>query len=45
MPEIRANLENKLHRVLKEEAARKELHLKDLIVKILEEHLEKKKGK
>jgi len=38
MPEIRASLAVELHRKLKAEAARKGLHLKELIAKILEEH-------
>ena len=38
MPEVRTNLPDKLHRSLKEEAAHKGTHLKDLIAKVLEEH-------
>ena len=37
--EIRASLEDKDHRLLKEEAARRDLHLKKLIAIILEEHI------
>ena len=39
MPEVRTNLVDELHRSLKEEAARKGLHLKRLIAIILEEHV------
>ena len=41
MPEIRTNLLEQIHRLLKEEAARKGLHLKELIANILREHVEK----
>jgi len=44
MPEVRAPLPDKLHRKLKEEAAREGLHLKALVAKILQEHIEKQKG-
>jgi len=39
MTEIRTDLEEALHRSLKEEAARKGLHLKKLIAIILQEHV------
>jgi hypothetical protein len=38
MPEIRATLPVDLHRKLKAEAARKGVHLKDLIAEILDKH-------
>ena len=38
MPEVRTSLSDKLHRSLKEEAARNGTHLKDLIAKVLAEH-------
>lgn len=41
MPEVRASLPEKLHRQLKEEAAHRGLHLKTLIVRILQQHIEK----
>lgn len=44
MPEIRASLTVELHRKLKEEAARKGMHLKELIAKILEDHVKNKGG-
>ena len=37
--EIRAPLPNQTHRLLKEEAARKDLHLKNLVAMIIEEHV------
>lgn len=40
MVEVRAPLPDEVHRRLKEEAARKGLHLKDLIVIILKQHVE-----
>jgi len=43
MGEVRASLPEEIHRKLKEEAARKGLHLKVLIAKILQEHLERQK--
>ena len=43
MGEVRASLPEVIHRQLKEEAARKGLHLKVLIAKILQEHLERQK--
>ena len=43
MGEVRASLPEKVHRQLKEEAAREGLHLKVLIAKILQEHLERQK--
>lgn len=43
MPEVRAPLTEQLHRKLKEEAAREGLHLKALIAKILQEHVQKQK--
>jgi len=44
MPEIRASLSTELHRKLKAEAARKGVHLKDLIAKILEKHTNSQGG-
>ena len=44
MREIRASLTVRLHRKLKEEAAREGLHLKDLIAKILENHIKNQAG-
>ena len=44
MTEVRAPLPEILHRKLKEEAAREGLHLKVLVARILEEHIEKQKG-
>lgn len=44
MREIRAGLTVQLHRKLKEEAARKGLHLKDLIAQILENHIKNEAG-
>ena len=44
MPEIRATLNTQLHRKLKSEAARKGMHLKQLIAQILEEHVKNKGG-
>jgi predicted HicB family RNase H-like nuclease len=41
MPEVRASLTVQLHRKLKAEAAREGLYLKELIAKILQEHVEK----
>jgi len=43
MPEVRAPLTEQLHRKLKEEAAREGLHLKVLVAKILQDHIEKQK--
>jgi len=43
MGEVRASLPEEIHRKLKEEAARKGSHLKVLIAKILQEHLERQK--
>ena len=43
MGEVRASLPEVIHRQLKEEAARKGLHLKVLIAKILQDHLERQK--
>lgn len=43
MPEVRASLSEELHRQLKEQAARDGLHLKALIAKILQEHVQKQK--
>ena len=43
MPEVRTTLSDQLHRLLKEEAARKGLHLKQLIATILKEHIEREK--
>ena len=43
MGEVRASLPEEIHRKLKEEAARKGLHLKVLIANILQEHLERQK--
>ena len=44
MPEIRASLTTELHRKLKAEAARQGVHLKDLIAKILEKHVNNQVG-
>jgi len=44
MPEIRASLSTELHRKLKAEAARGGMHLKDLIAKILEKHVNSQGG-
>lgn len=44
VPEIRASLSSELHRKLKAEAAREGVHLKDLIARILEEHVKEQKG-
>jgi len=44
MPEIRAGLSTELHRKLKAEAARKGIHLKDLIAEILEKHANSQGG-
>ncbi len=44
MPEIRASLTLQLHRKLKEEAAREGVHLKELIAKILQEHVNSQGG-
>lgn len=43
MGEVRTSLPEETHRQLKEEAARKGLHLKALIAKILQEHLDRQK--
>jgi len=43
MPEVRALLTEQLHRKLKEEAAREGLHLKVLVVNILQDHIGKQK--
>ena len=45
MGEVRAPLPEEIHRLLKEEAARKGVHLKDLVAVILKEHTEKEVGK
>jgi predicted HicB family RNase H-like nuclease len=44
MPEIRASLSVELHRKLKSEAAREGMHLKDLIAKVLEKHVNSQGG-
>jgi predicted HicB family RNase H-like nuclease len=44
MPEIRANLSTEIHRKLKAEAARQGVHLKDLIARILEKHINNQAG-
>jgi len=44
MPEIRANLTTELHRKLKAEAAREGMHLKELVAKVLEEHVNSRGG-
>jgi len=44
VPEIRASLAVELHRKLKMEAARKGMHLRDLIAQVLEEHMKKQGG-
>jgi hypothetical protein len=44
MPEIRAQLAVTLHRRLKEEAARKGVHLKELVATILESHIKNEGG-
>jgi predicted HicB family RNase H-like nuclease len=44
MPEIRATLTTELHRKLKAEAARKGMHLKELIAQILEKHTNNQGG-
>ena len=44
MGELRAPLPEEVHRLLKEEAARKGLHLKDLVAAVLKEHTEKEVG-
>ena len=41
MREIRTSLPQQLHKQLKEEAARDGLYLKELIVRILQEHVKK----
>jgi len=43
MGEVRASLPEEVHRQLKEEAARKGLHLNELIARILMEHLERER--
>jgi len=43
MPEVRAPLTEQLHRKLKAEAAQEGLHLKVLVAKILQDHIEKQK--
>ncbi len=43
MREVRTSLPDDLHRLLKEEAARKGLHLKDLVATILKEHVDKER--
>ena len=45
MPEIRTPLPERLHRQLKEQAAREGLHLKVLIAKILQEHVKNQNQK
>jgi predicted HicB family RNase H-like nuclease len=42
VPEIRATIDEQLHRKLKAEAAREGVHLKQLIAKILEDHSKNK---
>jgi predicted HicB family RNase H-like nuclease len=39
MPEIRASVTVEVHRKLKEEAARRGKHLKELVAEILQAHL------
>ena len=39
MPEVRSSLDTQTHRRLKSEAARKGMHLKELIAQVLEEHV------
>lgn len=44
MPEIRASLTVPIHRKLKVEAAREGMHLKELIARILKEHVNSQGG-
>ena len=44
MPEVRASLSIALHRKLKAEAARRGMHLKELIAQVLEEHVKSDGG-